>query len=294
MKKNILAIIGAGIAGVNAAVYAKRAGLTFTLFEPGLVGGQLLLMESVDNYIGVRLGTKAHELAKSLSATLSELGIEIAREGITRFTVSGKEIMIDSQENSFSFKSAIVATGASFKKLGVQGEERLTGKGISYCAICDGFFFRNKTVAVVGGGNTALEEALYLSNICSKVYLIHRRNELRAIDYLQKELFSKKNIEVILDTTISELQGSDFLEAIIVKNVNTNEEKSIALNGLFVAIGVKPNTEFLENNISLDSSGFILTDEEMISSHNFIFAAGDCRRRPLRQLITAAAEGSIA
>lgn len=295
MKKNTsLAIIGAGIAGVNAAIYAKRAGLTFALFEPGLVGGQLLLMESVDNYIGVKLGTKGHEFAKSLSATLSELGIETTREEITRIEISGKEVEVHSQDNSFSFESAIIATGASFKKLGVEGEERLTGKGVSYCAICDGFFFRNKTVAVVGGGNAAVEEALYLSNICCKVYLIHRRNELRAIDYLQKELFNKKNIEVIFDTTIAQLNGNDLLETITVKNVNTKEDKSISLNGLFVAIGVKPNTEFLKNIISLDNFGFILTDEEMKTNHDFIFAIGDCRKRPLRQLITAAAEGSIA
>jgi thioredoxin reductase (NADPH) len=295
MKKNTsLAIIGAGIAGASAAIYAKRAGLDFTLFEPGPLGGQLLLMESVDNYTGVKLGTKGHELAKNLEDTLSKLDIEIAREEITKFEISGKEIKIHSEENVFSFKSAIIATGASFKKIGIEGEEGLTGKGVSYCAICDGFFFRNKIVAVVGGGNSAVEEALYLSNICSKVYLIHRRGELRAIDYLQKELFSKKNVEVIFNASIKELKGNDLLDAIIVRNVNTNEDKSIPLNGLFVAIGVKPNTEFLKNAITLDDLGFILTDQEMKTNHDFIFAVGDCRKRPLRQLITAAAEGSIA
>lgn len=295
MKQNTsLAIIGAGIAGVSAAIYAKRSGLTFTLFEPGPVGGQLLLMESVDNYTGVKFGTKGYELAKSLSDTLSKLNIEISKEEITKIDISGKEIKMHSQENIFSFESAIIATGASFKKIGVPGEERLTGKGVSYCAICDGFFFKNKTVAVVGGGNTALEEALYLSNICQKVYLIHRRNELRAIEYLQKEIFSKKNIEVIFDVTVNELKGTDFLEEIILKNVNNSEEKSISLNGLFIAIGVKPNTEFLKKVLSLDAQGFIITDEEMKTNRDFIFAVGDCRKRPLRQLMTAAAEGSIA
>ncbi|MFA5271464.1 MAG: FAD-dependent oxidoreductase [Candidatus Omnitrophota bacterium] len=295
MKKNTsLAIIGSGIAGVSAAVYAKRAGLDFTLFEPGPVGGQLLLMESVDNYAGVKVGTKGYELAKTLSDALSELDIEITREEIIKFEAFGKEIVIHSQENNFSFQSAIIATGASFKKLKIEGEERLTGKGVSYCAICDGFFFRNKTVAVVGGGNSAVEEALYLSNICSKVYLIHRRGELRAIDYLQKELFNKKNVEVIFNASIKEFKGNDLLEAITIKNINTNEDKSIPLNGLFIAIGVKPNTEFLKNAISLDNLGFVLTDQEMKTNHDFIFAVGDCRKRPLRQLVTAAAEGSIA
>jgi len=295
MKENTsLAIIGSGIAGVGAAIYAKRAGLSFTLFEPGPVGGQLLLMESVDNYIGVKPGTKGYELAKSLSDALSELNIEINREEISQLKISGKKIEMATQENSFSFQSAIIATGASFKKLGVEGEERLIGKGVSYCAICDGFFFRNKIVAVVGGGNTAVEEALYLSNICQKVYLIHRRSELRAVDYLQKELFSKKNVEVIFDSVISELNGADLLEAVNVKNVNTNEKKSIPLNGLFIAIGVKPNTGFVSETVKLDESGFILTDEEMRTNFDFIFAVGDCRKRPLRQLISAAAEGSIA
>ncbi len=295
MKKNApLAIIGAGIAGVSAAVYAKRAGLDFVLFEPGPVGGQLLLMESVDNYAGVNFGTKGHELANNLSHALSELGIEITREEITKIEISEKKLKINTQENSFSFEAAIIATGASFKKLCVNGEDEFTGKGVSYCAICDGFFFRNKVVAVVGGGNSAVEEALYLSNICHKVYLIHRRNQLRAIDYLQKELFSKKNIEVIFDTTVSKLEGEDSLKKIALKNINTNTEKTVSLKGLFIAIGVNPNTSFLKDSIKLDDSGFILTDEEMRTSHNFIFAVGDCRKRPLRQLITAAAEGSIA
>lgn len=295
MKKEIpLAIIGAGIAGVSAAIYAKRAGLSFVLFEPGVIGGQLLLMETVDNYIGVKIGTKGYELAKTFASALLELDIDVLKEEITKVQVSGRQLEIYAGDNSFILKSAIIATGASFKKLGVGGEDRLIGKGVSYCAVCDGFFFREKTVAVVGGGNAAVEEALYLSNICCKVYLIHRRNELRAIDYLQKELFSRKNVEVVFNAAINEIKGQDFLEGVTIKNVNTQDETTIALNGLFVAIGVKPNTGAFRNVITLDDTGFILSDEEMKTSYDFIFAAGDCRRRPLRQLITAAAEGSIA
>lgn len=295
MKKDIdLVIIGAGIAGVSAAIYAKRAGLEFTLFEPGPVGGQLLLMETVDNYTGVTLGTKGRELAVALTKTLSQLQIDVTREAITKFEVAQNQIKLSSQDNSFIFKSAILATGASFKTLGLATESALTGKGVSYCAICDGFFFKNKIAAVVGGGNTAVEEALYLSNICKKVYLIHRRKDLLAIEYLQKELFAKNNIEVILDTVVDEIKGENFLESVTLRNVNTGNKNTLSLNGLFVAIGINPNTGLFKNAVSLDDAGFILTDEEMKTNYNFIFAAGDCRKRPLRQLVTASSEGAIA
>jgi len=295
MNKTIdLAIIGGGIAGVSASVYAKRAGLDFCLFEPKVIGGQLLLMETVDNYTGVSLGTKARNLASQLAATLKELNIEVIPEEISEFEVSEKQIKLKTSEAPLTAKSAIIATGASFKKLNLGREEELTGRGVSYCAICDGFFFKNKTVAVVGGGNTAVEEAIYLSNICSKVYLIHRRNELRAIDYLQKELLHKSNVEIIFDTVIEELNGIDLLTGANIKNTATGKTDTLSLNGLFIAIGVKPNTEIFKNIISLDETGFVLTDEEMKTNCNFVWAAGDCRKRPLRQLVTASSEGAIA
>ncbi|MFA5338239.1 MAG: FAD-dependent oxidoreductase, partial [Candidatus Omnitrophota bacterium] len=275
-KTTDLAIIGGGIAGVSAAVYAKRAGLNFCLFESKVIGGQLLLMETVDNYTGVSLGTKARNLASQLETTLKELQIEVISEEITKFEISGKQVNLMTSENSFAANAAIIATGASFKKLGVGREEELTGRGVSYCAICDGFFFRNKTVAVVGGGNSAVEEALYLSNICTKVYLIHRRKELRAIDYLQKELFHKSNVEVIFDTVIEGLMGEEVLTGVGIKNTVTGKLGVLTLNGLFVAIGVNPNTEVFKNVIPLDESGFITTDSEMKTNCNFVWAAGDC------------------
>ncbi len=295
MNKPIdLAIIGGGIAGVSAAVYAKRSGLDFCLFEPGVIGGQLLLMETVDNYIGVPLGTKARDLASQLEATLRGLEIAVTPEEISKFEISGDRINLETQENSFVAKSAIIATGASFKRLGLKREEELTGMGVSYCAICDGFFFKNKTVAVVGGGNTAIEEAIYLSNICSKVYIIHRRPSLRAIEYLQEEISRKNNVEIVFDTVIEELNGSEFLSGVNLKNITTGKTSTLSLNGLFVAIGVNPNTRSFKGAISLDDLGFIPTDEEMKTNCNFVWAAGDCRRRPLRQLVTASSEGAIA
>jgi len=294
MKEKIdLAIIGGGIAGVSASVYAKRAGLDFALFEPKIIGGQLLLMETVDNYTGISLGTKARDLALQLAGTLKELEIEVIPEEISEFKVSGREIKLKTSEGLLTAKAAIIATGASFKKLGLLREEELTGRGVSYCAICDGFFFKNKIVAVIGGGNTAVEEAIYLSNICSKVYLIHRRKDLRAIEYLQKEIFNKSNIEVIFDTVVEELTGADFLTGINIKNTVTGASGALSLNGLFVAIGVNPNTQTFKGAVMLDEAGFITTDEEMKTNCNFIWAAGDCRKRPLRQLVTAAGEGAI-
>jgi len=294
MKETVdLAIIGGGIAGVSAAIYAKRAGLNFYLFEPKVIGGQLLLMETVDNYTGISLGTKAKNLASQLAGTLKELEIEVVSEEISEFEISGKQIKLHTSGGLLTAKAAIIATGASFKKLGILREEELTGKGVSYCAICDGFFFKNKTVAVVGGGNTAVEEAIYLANLCSKVYLIHRRKDLRAIEYLQKELFSKKNIEIFFDTVIEELNGTDFLAGINIKNTATGKSSALQLNGLFVAIGVAPNTQIFKGVVSLDGGDFIVTDEEMKTNCNFIWAAGDCRKRPLRQLVTAASEGAI-
>jgi thioredoxin reductase (NADPH) len=295
MKEDFeLAIIGAGIAGVSAAIYAKRAGLKFSIFEPKAIGGQLLLMETVDNYTGINLGTKAQALAASLSGSLSQLAIEPVSEEVLKIEQNSRGVRLFTQENKYCGAGLIVATGASFKRLAINKEEEFTGKGVSYCAVCDGFFFRNKTVAVIGGGNTAAEEALYLSNICKKVYLIHRKPKLRSIEYLQKEIFLRKNIEVIFDSAVKEINGTDFLESITIENIVTKKISGLNINGLFIAIGVKPNTELFKDIIRLDEGGFILTNEAMKTSLDFIWAAGDCRQRPLRQLITASSEGAIA
>ena len=179
-------------------------------------------------------------------------------------------------------------------RLGVKGEDRLLGKGVSYCAVCDGFFFKGKDVVVAGGGNTAVEEALYLAEITNKVTLIHRRKELRAVDYLQKKLFARENIEVIFSSVVTEVKGRDLVEEIIIENIDDKQQRSIKISGLFIAIGIKPNTDFFRDIISLDEKGFIVTDEEMQSSSRFVWSCGDCRKRPLKQLITAASEGAVA
>ena len=295
MKKDTeLIIIGGGIAGVSACVYACRSGLDFLLFEPQAIGGQLLFMENIDNYIGLGLGIKGRDMAENLVKTLDGLGVKPINKAITKVQTEDKNIILDASEYQVSTKAAIIATGASFKKLAVKGEDEFSGKGVSYCAVCDGFFFKGKDVAVVGGGNTAVEEALYLSDIVNKVILIHRRDKLRALDYLQKELFAKPNVEVIFDSVIKEVRGNDLVKELVIENVKNGQTDSLAIQGLFVAIGIKPNTEIFNNIVSMDESGFILCDEQMQTSQSSIWAAGDCRRRPLRQLITAASEGAIA
>jgi thioredoxin reductase (NADPH) len=295
MSKEIeLAIIGAGIAGVSSAVYAKRSGLEFTLFEPKAVGGQLLWMDTIDNYAGLGLGAKGADLAISLDKTLTDLNISMVKQEITKLEIDKERVKLIASEDQYLAKTVIAATGAAFRKLGIKGEDEFLGKGVSFCAVCDGFFFKNKTVAVVGGGNTAVEEALYLSDIAGKVYLIHRRDQLRALDYLQKEVFKKDNIEILFDSQIKEIKGDQFLQEVVIENNKNNRSQNLALQGLFVAIGIKPATDAFKEVTSRDEGGFIITDEQMKSSCRFIWAAGDCRKRPLRQLITAASEGAIA
>jgi len=296
MSENLkeLAIVGTGIAGVSASIYAKRAGLDFFLFDHQIVGGQLLLMEAVDNYPGLEVGTRGADLAEKLNLSLEVLGIKQIKEKITKVEIVDNHVQLDSHNSKYSVKSLIVATGASFKKLGVEGEDDFLGKGVSYCAICDGFFFRNKEVAVVGGGNTAAEEALYLSNICKKVYLIHRGHRLRAIEYLQKKLLEKENIHILFNTQVRNISGKDLMERITIEDTHHQQERPLQVQGIFVSIGVRPSTEIFRDVVAMDEHGFILTNEEMRTSADQIWACGDCRKRPLRQLVTAASEGAIA
>lgn len=294
MKKEIeLAIIGAGIAGVAASVYARRAGLEFCIFEARGVGGQLLLMEDIDNYVGLKTGTKGRELAENLNKTLKDLKIDITNEEISKVELGEKKVILHTSERVYSAKGAIIATGANFAKLGFKGEAEFLGKGVSYCAVCDGFFFKGKDVVIVGGGNTAVEEALYLAEIANKVTLIHRRNELRAMEYLKKQLLAKDNIEVVFDSVVKEARGDNLLKEVVIESAKNGKSQTLAAAGLFVAIGISPNTEIFKDIVSQEK-GFIITDEEMQGSVDFIWACGDCRKRPLKQLITAASEGAIA
>lgn len=294
MIKTGCAIIGAGIAGVAAAVYARRAGLDFILFEKGMLGGQLMYVGTVDNYPGLPPGSQGQEIYQNLSRTLQELDISPASSSIESVDVRGKELALTFADDTCLAEAMIVASGASMRTLEIPGETRLRGKGVSYCAVCDGFFFKDKTVAVIGGGNTAVEEAVYLSRLCKKVYLIHRRDKLRALEYLQEELRQRDNVEILWNTVVKSIEGKSFLEEVSLENSESKVTRTLALQGLFVAIGIEPNTSFVSSCLKCDQDNFIITDEEMRTSLQNVFACGDCRKRPLRQLITAAGEGAVA
>jgi thioredoxin reductase (NADPH) len=292
MNKADLVIIGAGIAGISAAVYAKRSGIEPVIFEGGSIGGQLLFMESVDNYAGLKPGTKGSEMTAALIETLGKLKIEPINERISQLSADESGILLTAESAAYQTKAVILATGASFKRLGIPGEDEFVGKGVSYCAVCDGFFFRGLDVAVVGGGNTAIEEALYLANFCRTVYLIHRKNTLRAMEYLKQELKKHTNIKTILESQVTVIKGSQTLEKLVLEGPKGLSE--LPVSGLFVAIGVRPNTEAFKGFIDTDDNGFILTGNDLRASRPDVWACGDCRVRPLRQLITAASEGALA
>ena len=294
MEELELAIIGGGIAGISCAMYAKRAGLNPVIFEKSALGGQLMYINRIDNYPAVTPGSTGAAFLNVLSSSVKELNVEVKEENIVKIDKEEKRAIISSENREYSAKAIVVASGASFRKLGVEGENEFAGRGVSWCAVCDGYFFKGKEVAIVGGGNTAVEDAVYLSSICSKVYLIHRRGSLRALDYLQKELFGKGNIEVIWNSIVKKISGDNFVKGIEIENVVDNKKSVLAVNALFEAVGIKPNTDICSGVIDIDDGGFIITDEYMKTSCDYIYACGDCRKRPLRQLITAASEGAIA
>jgi len=294
MEELELAIIGGGIAGISCAMYAKRAGLNPVIFEKSALGGQLMYINRIDNYPAVTPGSTGAAFLNVLSSSVKELNVEVKEENIVKIDKEEKRAIISSENREYSAKAIVVASGASFRKLGVEGENEFAGRGVSWCAVCDGYFFKGKEVAIVGGGNTAVEDAVYLSSICSKVYLIHRRGSLRALDYLQKELFAKGNIEVIWNSIVKKISGDNFVKGIEIENVVDNKKSVLAVNALFEAVGIKPNTDICSGVIDIDDGGFIITDEYMKTSCDYIYACGDCRKRPLRQLITAASEGAIA
>ena len=294
MKELELAIVGGGIAGMSCAVYAKRAGLNPVIFEKAALGGQLMYINRIDNYPAVKPGSTGAEFLNVLSSSVKELNIEVKEEAVTRVAAEESKVVISSDDKEYSAGSLVVASGASFRKLGVEGEDKFAGRGVSWCAVCDGYFFRDKKVAIVGGGNTAVEDAIYLSSVCSKVYLIHRRDKLRALDYLQKELFDRGNIEIIWNSVIKKISGDNFVKEIEIENVVDDKKSVLETSALFIAVGIKPNTDICAGIIDIDNGGFVITDEYMKTSCDYIYACGDCRKRPLRQLITAASEGAIA
>lgn len=289
-----IAVVGAGTAGMTAAIYALRAGKTVLLLEKGSCGGQIINTPAVDNYPGLP-GISGYEYAEKLRQQVLSLGADLRFEAVKAIRTAGEEKQVETTKNVYTCRAVILATGARNRHLGLPKEEELVGRGLSYCAACDGMFFRKQTVAVVGGGNTALEDALYLSNLCAKVYLIHRRVGFRGEAGLLKQVKQRKNIELILNTVVTELQNdARGLTGLRLRNIVQETESDLTVQGVFVAIGQVPDNTVFSDLVQLDPQGYIAASEDCCTRVPGIFAAGDCRTKAVRQLTTAAADGAVA
>ena len=284
-------IIGGGIAGLTAAVYALRSGKTVLVFEKKAYGGQISQSHAVENYPGFK-NISGAELSMNLHAQAKDFGCEFKNEIVTRVEdVETKKVITNKGE--YEAKAVIFALGAEPRKSGLPNEQSLIGRGLSYCAVCDGNFFRGRETMVVGGGSTAVQDALYLAEICKKVYLVHRREGFRAEESLVAKLREKDNVEFILDSVLVSAVASPLLKSVTVKNVKADEEREIAVNGLFLAIGQVPSTKDFADILPLDEYGYVLAGEDC-KVKDGIYIAGDCRKKPVRQLTTAAADGTVA
>lgn len=293
MKYDII-IIGAGPAGLSAAVYAKRAGFTTLLLDKSPVsGGQVLSTYEVDNYLGIP-GVTGMELGEKFKNHAVSAGAEFVCAQVLSIDAEGETKVVHTDKEDYEASAVIFAVGAHHAKLGVKGEEELTGMGVSYCATCDGAFFKNRKVAVVGGGDVAIEDAIFLARGCEKVYVIHRRDTFRAAHSLVDRAREMPNIEFIIDTTVTEICGEDMVEKLVLSNVKTKEQTELEVNGIFIAVGIVPDTELLQGVVRMDEKGYIISDELGNTSVSGIFAAGDCKKKRLRQIITAVADGANA
>ncbi len=287
-------IIGSGPAGMAAGIYAKRAGLAVVILEKtGISGGQVLSTYEVDNYPGLPM-SNGFDLSEKFREHAEHLGVVIEAAAVERIEDRGETKLLYTEDETYETRTVILATGAEHAKLGVPGEEELTGMGVSYCATCDGAFFRGRTVAVVGGGDVAVEDAIFLARGCEKVYLIHRREELRAAKLLQHSLMRHPNVEILWNCELKEIQGEDQVENLLIYNNKTQQTNPLAVSGVFIAVGNVPNTELVKGLVDMDEKGYIIADETCATSVPGIFAAGDVRTKQLRQIITAAADGANA
>lgn len=287
-------IIGSGPAGLSAAIYAQRARLSTLIIEKSYVsGGQVINTYEVDNYPGLP-GINGFEMATKFREHADGLGAEFATAEVYDIIIEETRKRVLTDQGEFDGKTVILATGARYRKLGVPGEKALSGMGVSYCATCDGAFFKNRTTAVIGGGDVAVEDAIFLSRVCKKVYLIHRRDELRAAKILQEKMMECENIEIIWDSQVKEIIGKEQTESLLISNIKTKEERNIPLEGVFIAVGIIPNTEAFKKVVMTNEEGYIIAGEEGVTNVKGIFAAGDIRTKLLRQIITAASDGANA
>ena len=287
-------IIGAGPAGLSAAIYTGRARLNALILEKGMPGGQILLTDLIENYPGFPDGAVPFELMDNFRKQAERFGAKIEMDEVKKIQEKDGLWHVMGNKGEYPARSVIVATGSNYRKLGVENEERLTGRGVSYCATCDGAFFKDKEIAVVGGGDWALTEALFLTKFCKTIKVIHRRDELRGEKILQERVLANEKIEIIWDSVIEEISGSERLESLNLKNVKTGEKSELRTDGLFIAIGMIPNTKFVEDFVELDEHGQIKVKKDMVTSQPGIYAAGDVTDACPDQMATAVGSGVIA
>ena len=289
-----LIIIGSGPAGLSAAVYGKRAGLDLLVLEKNpMSGGQVLNTYEVDNYLGMP-GINGFDMGMQFRQHADKLGVEFREAEVSSIVDLGNRKKVITETEELETKTVIFAAGAVHAHLGVPGEEEFSGMGVSYCATCDGAFFRGKTVAVVGGGDVALEDAVYLARTCEKVYLIHRRDELRGAMVLQDELKALDNVEILYSHVVEEIRGEEAVNELLIKNLKTGEISALAVAGIFVAVGIRPGTELVQGLTACDESGYVLAGEDCATQLPGLYAAGDVRKKPIRQIVTAVADGANA
>lgn len=293
-KEFDVVILGGGPAGFSAGIYTARGNVSTAILDVSMLGGQPSNYLELENYPAfMKIG--GFELMEKFEEHADMFGVQkFPMQEIEFIDLVSSPKIIRTKEVEFRTKSVIIATGAKPMKLGVKGEEEFVGRGVSYCAVCDGAFYKDKVVAIVGGGNSAVEEAIYLTKFASKVYIIHRRDELRADKIIQDRAAKNEKIEFVLNSIVCEIQGQDLVNNLILKNTKTDEMFNLAVDGVFPYIGITPNVENISGQITQDKAGFIITDETMKTSIDGVFAIGDVRKTPLRQVITAASDGAIA
>ncbi|WP_353893808.1 thioredoxin-disulfide reductase [Proteinivorax hydrogeniformans] len=286
-------IVGAGPAGLTAAIYAARAELKTLLIEKNAPGGQASTTDTIENYPGIET-VSGPDLAMNMYTQATNLGVELSMDEIIDMELNGDIKTITTDSGTLKAKTVIWATGVQPRKIGVSGEQRFTSRGVSYCATCDGALYKNKVVAVVGGGDSAVEEAIFLTRFAKKVYVIHRRDQLRATKFVQKKAFENKKIEFIYDSIVKEITGNNNVEQLKYENVNTNERNSLDVDGIFVYIGNIPNTGLLKGKVNLDSQGYVDVKNGVETNIDGVFSAGDVNVKYLRQVVTATADGAVA
>ena len=294
INKRDVVIIGGGPAGLTAGIYAARASMDTILLERGLPGGLVTSTHFIENYPGFGEGISGPELMEQMEKQARSFGLEILSANVERIEILDKEFSVKTGQGEIITEAIIMASGVQPQLLGVKGEKELTGRGVSYCATCDGAFFRGKNIAVVGGGDAAIEEAIFLTRFAEKIYVIHRRGELRATKILQQRAFENPKIIFVWHSVVDEIKGNKTVEGIIVRDVRDNSTSIINVSGAFIYVGNRPNSSLLKDIAKINDQGFIITDENMLTSQQGIFAAGDVRQKLLRQVVTAVADGAIA